>query len=641
MSLRQADLALSAGLTAITGPNGTGKTTLARVVHLVGLALQAQASNDWSILTAEYGAAGRYGTDNWKVRLGVAFDDIELSLLELWLQGCVITMIGASRDPETTALREFALVGEQLGSCELFTSGVFEVEYDRRFRNPWKVRWFSSHTGGDRVQLALESNVATTAATQAPRKPYVNALRETIIHAQQQAAAEAQGVGQPIPENAKAPTLFDMAASGGVELVLRPTGLDPEPFAVDAILTELGLDKISPQAIVGFAAVAGKLFGESVLGVDNERRPPLRIWASADLGTQPDLASGAGLALALFQDKNGDAVARDSFTRTSDIFNSLTGSEALDVTVQHAPTPGHAAALTLTPIVRNRLGDVPLHLSGAGRSEAAHLAAVLARSHPVLVLDEPATNLSTAAQRRVTAALQERTGRGNQTLLITHSSPLVPTRPDQIVRLTPRDDGTDVTRLGNSQSIRKHAGLLRQVPVRDALFASGVLLTEGGTEADALAVWLRQTSPTLEEAGVLLLDVGGDAALVPHMQVLDAIGVPWAALVDGPALHLRLHHYDGAAPRNDFDTARAFWASRGVHTVAEEFGVGDNKGQGEFEVFLASVDPDAWQVAKAAAGKSKPRAGAAFAQAVQIPERIDGIWRAVRVQFQPEIAQPT
>jgi hypothetical protein len=210
---------------------------------------------------------------------------------------------------------------------------------------------------------------------------------------------------------------------------------------------------------------------------------------------------------------------------------------------------------------------------------------------------------------------------------------MVPTSLTEIVRLRPMENGTVVTRLSDQDIVQRNANLIRNTPVRDALFASGVLLTEGETEAGALRVWLAQSTPTLEDAGVLLLDVGGDSGLVSHMTVLDALGVPWAALADGPAFEMRLHRYDPEAPRGGLAAAKEYWDGRGVHTVAKRFGTGEDRGAGEFETFLRTVDDDSWQRAQEAGRGSKPRIGEQFARQVAVPGEIAEIWAKVLARF--------
>ena len=181
---------------------------------------------------------------------------------------------------------------------------------------------------------------------------------------------------------------------------------------------------------------------------------------------------------------------------------------------------GDGDTVVLTPTVDEAgRGEIPLHLSGAGLSEAALLATLLARDLDVLILDEPATNLSAAALRRVMYALQRRADGGSQTVLITHSSALVPTDVKAVVRLSSAAGTTVVRQLGRQSLLERHAELFAATPVRDALFAAGVVLTEGESEAAALRVWLSRITPTWEEAQVVRLDVGSESAQVTHKRL--------------------------------------------------------------------------------------------------------------------------
>ncbi|MCU1482166.1 MAG: ATP-dependent endonuclease of the family-like protein [Subtercola sp.] len=634
LSFADVDLVLNDGLTAITGPNGSGKTSLARAVDLTGRALHAQWTGHWADLNALYGGAGRFGAQQWHVMIDVELNASEIELLELWLRGCLLYLVGQNNDSETLRLQALILETDDIGAAELFSRGSFEVAFDARARNPWALSWFGAIPTGERVRLRMDRNFALQVGVAETRPSYLESLRNLILQSQEDAEM-ARGIAQAIPAGLRIPSVVDMARTGGIELALRQLGIDIEPMPIRTILDVLGVDTMTAQRLVGFAQVAAHIFGSNLLVTDNVRRQPRRLWKVSELDSRPDLATSEGLALALFQDKNGDFSARAQFGETQKVFASLMGSESpLDVSVsREAAAVDDGQGLLLTPTLVSAQGDLPLHLSGAGRSEAAHLATLLARRFSVLVLDEPATNLSSTAQRRVVSALGERTSYGSQTVLITHSSPMVPTDLTEIVRLSPTESGTSVTRLGDQEILQKNADLIRNTPVREALFASGVLLTEGETEAAALRVWLAQAKPTLEDAGVLLLDVGGDSALVSYMRVLDALGVPWAALADGPAFQTRLQNYDPKAPRHNFSAAKEYWASRGVHTVAQLFGTGEDREKGEFEAFLGKVDADSWQRAKAAGHGSKPRTGEHFAQHVAVPMEIVDIWEKVLARF--------
>ena len=567
----------------------------------------------------------------------VEFGSADLALLEDWLQGCLLNSLNQTLGSQTTQLQELVMGTADVGIGDLFAQGSVEVSHDTRRPNPWKISWIGSDSRGT-VRLSADTNFAVAdKSSYSPTRPsYGQVLRDRVLAAQGNAYMPA-GTEKDVPADFRAPSIADMAYAGGIDLTMQQLGLEVEPKPINATLTRLGIDRTAPHRSIGFAEVASLIFDRSVLVSDNERRQPRREWTSAELGAEPDLASGEGLALALFQYKNGGYWHREQFMAVQKQFADLISTHAsLDVSAHpQANDASHEPGVILTPTLGTASVDISLHLSGAGVSEAALLSVLLARNDEVLVLDEPATNLSATAQRRVVTALRARTTRGLQTLLITHSSPLVPIELSDVVRLVPDVLGTIVTRLGDQPIVQKHADLLRHTPVRDALFASGVLLTEGETELGALQIWLSQTEPTLEEAGVLLLDVGGDASLVPHMKVLDAIGVPWAVLADGPAFELRLHHYQKPKEEfQDFQAAAAHWRQYGVFTVASTFGTGVNKGKGEFEVFLESINREAWSEAKQAGAGSKPRTGASFARQVSIPGDILDIWNSVRMRFE-------
>lgn len=628
LSFHDVDLPVGPGLTAITGPNGAGKTSLARAVDLVAKALLAHWTQQWGELDAAYHSAGRFYAERWWVRIGVELDDGEVALVELWLRGCLLGALGQNNDSQTLAAQQLVLDAADIGADEMFRRGFFEVGYNGEARRPWRLAWIGEASDGNHIRLSMETNVARAGNREGAPTQFAQALRDRVLGAQE-AAGLPRGLDQTVPENFVFPTAAELARHGGIELVMRLLNSWPvEPYPIRFTFDRLAIS--GPEAthkLVGYAPIASNLLAANVLISSNSRVAPKRLWAMEELATTPELGSGDGLALALFQSKNSE-MSSVTFRRTCDLFEQLMGDrETLDVSVSvEDATETQPARLLITPSIDTHRGYVPLHLAGAGRGEVAHLALLLSQTQPVLILDEPATNLSAAAQRRVVTVLGERSARGNQTVLITHSTPLVPTNLDEIVRLTPRDGGTAVTRPGRHPFVKKHADLLRLVPVRDALFASGVFLTEGETELAALNVWLAQAKPTLEEAGVLLIDVRGDTGLVPHMRLFDALEIPWVALADGPAFEMRLHLYNEADMKPTLAEAKKYWEPKGVFTMATTFGTGDNRGMGEFEEYLKSVSAEALKAAKQASGGSKPRTGEHFAMHVPLPDAVQALW---------------
>ena len=272
-----------------------------------------------------------------------------------------------------------------------------------------------------------------------------------------------------------------------------------------------------------------------------------------------------------------------------------------------------------------------MSFSGTGREEALVLATLLSREQGrLLVLDEPAVNLEPTMQRRLITALR---GAG-QVLIITHNPDMVPIDGvddlEKITRLAPTLDGVEVRRAPLLKADEKLGWrkLLEPTHVRGLLFAAGVILCEGQTETGALPEWWRDTSalglPDPEAAHIPIISVGGDKAFGSYVSYLDAFGVPWAIIADGPALRSdsvlakQLAAREQGLPadppgdRDDFEAWRTYWRQVGVFTLADQFGDDGMKG-GEFEAYLEHVDQTIYDNAKVIGGRSKPRVGACFA----------------------------
>ena len=248
--------------------------------------------------------------------------------------------------------------------------------------------------------------------------------------------------------------------------------------------------------------------------------------------------------------------------------------------------------MTIEPTVIDGYGERPIEFSGAGVQEALVLSALLpGEPGHMLVLDEPAVNLEPTMQRRLISRLRE----VGQCLVITHSADLVPADSpadlDRIVRLAPGQHGTQVRRPDLQARDTKEAlawlRLLEPTHVRALLFAATVILCEGPTEVGALPRWWRDTSSLKlrdpEAANIPIISVGGDRGFGAYVRYLDAFGVPWAIVADGPALRRNsslakqlgpLKHLPRRQPIDDDDFARwrAYWQRAGVFTLASQFG---------------------------------------------------------------------
>ncbi len=398
-------------------------------------------------------------------------------------------------------------------------------------------------------------------------------------------------------------------------------------------------------AHAGLARILDHLFARSLAVTANRRDPAAGVVSLEALRQPPDLRTGAGVAVGLWQDKNGGTADQARLVRTQGIFAALTGAR-LDVVSEPQPDSGMLVT-AVVPESRGPVGpthDVPLRLSGAGREEAAHLSLLLAGDLDVVLLDEPATNLSPAAQATVLAALRARETAGRQTVVITHSPGLVPLDgPDDlahVVRMTRGPAGeTRAHRLRGTASGTTLTRTLRLNKVREALFASGVLLVEGQSDELALDVWLSRPGtglPSPASEHVSIVAVGGHQDFPAYAQVLDDFAVPRAVLADGPAMRAGgpLDRLPGAPPNNGaaadtISESRARWAPLGVHTLADGFH-DDGSKLGEIEAFFDRVDHQTWTSTVTANGASrKPGNAAAFAGAVPAPREVLDLWSAV------------
>jgi predicted ATP-dependent endonuclease of OLD family len=243
-------------------------------------------------------------------------------------------------------------------------------------------------------------------------------------------------------------------------------------------------------------------------------------------------------------------------------------------------------------------------------------------------------NLEPAVQRRLISQIR---GAG-QYLVITHSADLVPfDEPvdlSRITRLTSSPSGSQIHQPDysdvDSRRLFRQLQLLQPAEMRSVLFAQAAVLCEGQTEVGALPRWWKNAHssglPDLAATNVAFIGVDGHNGYNSYIRFLDAYGIPWVIVSDGPALRKgqrltkdlkELGHWpDGPEPIDDQDFAQwqSFWEHAGVFTLAVRFGDDGTKG-GELETLLGRTDGELLSKAMSETGKSKPRAGSYFAAA--------------------------
>lgn len=389
------------------------------------------------------------------------------------------------------------------------------------------------------------------------------------------------------------------------------------------------------------------ILNEGLILTDNLRQPLRTSYQLAELASPLSLSDGSRAPGELLRLKNGTASEQARYEQARCLFHAFTGrglNIGMRVTAD-LPDAGQGTVEVL-PLVTDGGRQAALANAGAGAHEALLLATLLSNTEQVIVLDEPAVQLAVGAQHRVLAELRRHRGQPGQLVLITHSPDMVPaSTPDDlgsILRFARGEHGAQVHRLpaaGDGADLSRWAQLLRTSDVRGLLFAEGVLLTEGPTEAGALERWL--ADPKAEElaspddANIRIISVDGDTAFGGYVDLLEAFGIPWAILCDGPALRResamygqlcggsKLESLDGVDAEN-FGAVRSWWARKGVFTLASDFG-DDGSKSGEFEAFLRCLDEETLiQVNNET--RSKVRIGCNFADRVSLPRQVIELW---------------
>jgi hypothetical protein len=207
-------------------------------------------------------------------------------------------------------------------------------------------------------------------------------------------------------------------------------------------------------------------------------------------------------------------------------------------------------------------------------------------------------------------------------------------------RLT-EPSGPDGTR------IRKALG--ESADARALLFATGVVLVEGGTELGALPPWFAG-SPTADRYGtpdalnVMVFSVDGDQNFGTFVGFLHGLGIPWAIVCDGAVFRfdtggnqvfeqVLTAGVGDPVLRNAVDTARAegsqsFGALRelgerhGVFTLAD----GSGPSQESFETYVNGVAPGQLREATKLVGRSKVRQGRHLAFTTGCPPDVDALY---------------
>jgi AAA domain, putative AbiEii toxin, Type IV TA system len=607
-------------LTVVTGPNAAGKSNLGRCLDVARAVVESTWGDEDALRRLSlYEDAGYEGAEEFAVRLGVdLYQEWERDLVHKFVCACFAS--GSPAEQPSVDLDGLIVSGLERESLAPLWSGTLVIRH-RAGPRPWSAAWeFTHREQAWHVALAgAEADLMRRGTAERPGPERGGMVFVPWLMGGNPRKSEPDPFGEPFTVD------FGLALSQApmsASFRVMPPG--DVPGSARELGALLGIDPAGRS--IGFGRVLGLVLRRGMVLTDNRRLPLTRVFPVAELGGEPDLRDGSAVAAELFRLKMGAAPEVARFREVQAMFRSLTGR---DLEVRARPAPGDDGSMIVEPTVSGFHGERLVELSGAGVQEALVLSALLGnRPGRVTVLDEPAVNLEPTAQRRLVGRVR---GPG-QFLVITHSADLVPfDDPDdmqRIVRVSPGREGSLLRRPDFSwmreQRLLRQLQLMEPAEVRGLLFAAGVILCEGMTEVGALPRWW----PGAEAENVPLIHVDGHSGYGPYLRYLEAWGIPWAVLSDGPALRAGSKLADdvreaGRWPgrpepdRDDFEGWRVFWQEAGVFTLADGFGDDGGKG-GELEALLVRTDPGLFAEA-CRVGGSKSRAGRYFALKHRFP----------------------
>ncbi|QQM38059.1 AAA family ATPase [Streptomyces liliifuscus] len=634
----------------VTGPNGAGKSNLGRVVDLISTVVGHYSGRPAADRLGLYNRAGRFGATSFQVAVKIELDQAwEQELVAAFVRAAFVCGADSASSPSLPTRAQLdAAVRDQLDPASLFPlwTGTLHVHYDAAWSQPWFAAWEFTHADATwHIQLVGGSSFLRLGPTDARGR--VPAQTRNFSHWWQQRPAGLGDFTKVLPPSQVEALSFSVTPPND--------GSSPLPVTLLDLAARLGEREIDNRSF-DFIHVLAAILRQGIVVTDNRRLPLERRFSHQALQRSFDLRDGGGVAGELYRCKNGPLALRQRYAQAKELFTDLTG-RALGV--QASPDPEEPGTMLIDVTVVDGDYEVPIAFAGAGIQEALLLSTLLTgKSGRVIVLDEPAVNLEPTLQRRLIPVLDARRA---QCIVITHSADLVPASTpadlSRIVRLAPHPSGTQVFRTPQDLPAQEQTRWLQRLGTSEArapLFAAGVILCEGATETGALSRWWDSTHcpewGPLSAANICLMRVDGDTAFHGYIDYLEAFGIPWAIVADGPALSpgSRLHEHltaknllpDGQPdPSDTFTRWKGYWEEAGVFTFAREFGTDGNKG-GEFEALLTELDPELYEQARKEHGRSKPRVGAHFAaHHSNPPTPVTDLYRRIREHLDPEVGR--
>ncbi len=551
-------------LTTIVGPNGSGKTNLARLFSLVTTALDWVEERAPQVvpdphspqgILSSYVAARYRGAavgQPLTVKLGIELTSAsEREQLTCFVQSAILSTVlsrSGRQQQDGPVLAEWAV--EEVTSDRLspFTNGTLVLDHPGAAHAPWQVAYEFRH-GGKAYRWMLADRYGRNGIITVDDDPGSGRAQfQTVDLAQTLFGIASTGTPAPeLPSPLPEFSLRNLCPEPGkvVELLVQGGGghfdRDLEPHRRFGEIIGLTSSWALPNRAFSLASVLRLIvrrgvvaIGEQLRGADTEGRPlPIGRYSLGQLSRADLTWEPSTLPLRLFHLKNGDGSERQRFERIRGMFETFAPGRRLDVcfeavvpssrapqsslpyrAVQEEPSTEPDPEFAVTVVVGEGSAEdpweLPVTLTGAGVWEALVLAEAIADSDDrLVVLDEPALNLHPAWQRLLAARVREAPG---QFLVITHSPYLVPMERLEdlagLVRLSRSNGATTLRRCSGAADDTTPDDLpsrmIREFAVsadaRALLFASGAVLVEGETELGALPLWFEQ-SETAQHLG--------------------------------------------------------------------------------------------------------------------------------------------
>ncbi len=423
-SLRAVDLAIEPGLTLVTGDSGGGKSTLLRLFN--GLVPQFHGGRVSG--RAEIGGLDpmRSPIPLLAQRAGLVFQDVETQ-----------SVYGSVE-------REIAFGLENLGVARAEMHERVDGTMAAMGIEALRGRRLSTLSGGERQRVALAAVLVL--------RPLLVALDEPTSQLDAAGAAAVLVACRDLAAEGRAVVLAEHRLG-----VVGPAADRTLTVAGGRVEAEIGGRAARPPATYDHLARA-----EAVEPAWELRGVAADPAGRAALGREPvlhdvSLAGGRGEVVALIG-PNGSG--KTTLLRTlAGLLAPLAGTVGRPAgrtaylpqnpgALLHLPTVRAEVALTLrrtrsteapetmlAAFGLERLADrYPRDLSSGERQRAA-LAATLAGSPTLVLLDEPTRGMDAAARRSLTAAVRELTARGSAVVLATHDAELAAQLADRTIEL--------------------------------------------------------------------------------------------------------------------------------------------------------------------------------------------------------------